>query len=63
MVSYVIRISIPAGLDGSGLPIGIQLLGPDFSEAKLFRIGWAFEMATENEPWQSEIPKVLENIT
>ncbi|MBW8012597.1 MAG: Asp-tRNA(Asn)/Glu-tRNA(Gln) amidotransferase subunit GatA [Chloroflexi bacterium] len=55
-------ISLPAGLDGAGLPIGIQLLGPDFSEATIFRIGRAFEMATENDAWRSERPKVLEDI-
>jgi len=56
-------ISLPAGLDGGGLPIGIQLLGPDFSEATLFQIGRAFETATENDAWRSKRPKVLENIT
>ena len=32
-------ISLPAGFDADGLPIGIQLLGPDFSEALLLQIG------------------------
>lgn len=36
-------ISIPAGLDDAGLPIGIQLLGADFSEATLFRLARACE--------------------
>lgn len=52
-------ISLPAGLDVDGLPIGIQLLGADFSEANLFRIGRAFETATENEPWRKMKPQVL----
>ena len=52
-------ISLPAGLDKDQLPIGIQLLGADFSEAKLFRIGRAFELATENEPWRKIKPQVL----
>ena len=42
-------LSIPAGFDSSGLPIGVQLLGPDFSEANLLRIGRTYEMATAEE--------------
>jgi aspartyl-tRNA(Asn)/glutamyl-tRNA(Gln) amidotransferase subunit A len=53
-------ISLPAGFDLNGLPIGIQLLGADFSEASLFRIGRAFEIATESEPWRQKKPQVLE---
>ncbi len=54
-------ISVPAGFDSNGLPIGIQLLGADFSEASLFRIGRAFEIATESEPWRKKKPQVLES--
>lgn len=53
-------ISIPAGLDPAGLPLGIQLLGPDFSEARLLRVGRAFEMATEDDVWRTVRPQVLE---
>ncbi len=55
-------ISLPAGLDGSRLPIGIQLLGPDFSEATLLRIGRAYEVATEGEGWREERPGGLEGL-
>jgi len=55
-------LSIPGGLDGRGLPIGIQLLGADFSEARLFRIGRAFETATEPEAWRRIIPRVLRSL-
>jgi len=50
-------ISLPAGLDEHGLPVGIQLLGPDFSEAILFRIGHAYELATAGEAWRSQRPQ------
>ena len=43
-------LSLPGGLDKEALPIGIQLLGADYSEAVLFRIGRAYELATETNP-------------
>jgi aspartyl-tRNA(Asn)/glutamyl-tRNA(Gln) amidotransferase subunit A len=52
-------ISVPGGLDAGGLPIGVQLIAPDFAEARLLRIARAYELATEGEPWQRERPKVL----
>jgi aspartyl-tRNA(Asn)/glutamyl-tRNA(Gln) amidotransferase subunit A len=52
-------ISIPAGLDDQGLPIGIQFLGPDFSEAMLLRAGRAYEKVTENDAWRTARPVVL----
>jgi len=55
-------ISIPAGFDNNGLPIGAQLLGPDFSEALLLRIGRAFEIATAGEGWRKKEPEGLKII-
>jgi aspartyl-tRNA(Asn)/glutamyl-tRNA(Gln) amidotransferase subunit A len=55
-------LSIPAGLDPSGMPIGIQLLGPDFSEAALLQLGSAYETATGSEAWRSIKPLVLQDI-
>ncbi len=52
-------ISIPAGFDHEGLPIGIQLLGADFSEALLLQIGHAYEIATADEEWRKLKPKVI----
>lgn len=52
-------ISLPGGLDSDRLPIGIQLLGPDFSEDVLLRIGRAFELATASEDWRKVKPMVL----
>jgi len=52
-------LSLPGGLDGSGLPIGLQLLGPDYSEATLLRIGRAYEQATADAPWRTVRPQVL----
>ncbi len=50
-------ISIPSGFDGDNLPIGLQLLGPAFGEAKLLRIARMFEAATE---WHKQRPTIAE---
>lgn len=34
---------LPCGKDKDGLSIGMQLMGPQFSEALLFRVGYAYE--------------------
>ena len=52
-------ISIPAGFSKEGLPIGIQLLGADFSEATLLRIARSYEVATEQEDWRKKMPNIL----
>ena len=52
-------ISIPAGLDGEELPLGIQFLGADFEEPKLLQIAQAYESATVSEDWRKMKPKVL----
>jgi aspartyl-tRNA(Asn)/glutamyl-tRNA(Gln) amidotransferase subunit A len=55
-------ISFPAGLDSSGLPIGVQLLGPDFSEGTLLQLTHAYEKATVGEDWRTQRPAVLREI-
>jgi aspartyl-tRNA(Asn)/glutamyl-tRNA(Gln) amidotransferase subunit A len=39
-------LSIPCGLS-EDLPVGLQLIGPQFSENQLFRAGHALEQAIE----------------
>ena len=36
-------ISVPCGLSSEGLPIGLQLLGPNWSEARLLRLAHAYQ--------------------
>jgi aspartyl-tRNA(Asn)/glutamyl-tRNA(Gln) amidotransferase subunit A len=36
-------LSIPCGIGSSGLPIGLQLIGPPFREALILRAGAALE--------------------
>lgn len=48
--SYVAlpSIAIPCGFDPDGLPIGLQIVSDCFAEAKILRIGYAFERATNH---------------
>ena len=41
-------LSIPSGFTGSGLPVGMQIIGRSFDEAMLVRIGSAFQRATDH---------------
>ena len=45
-------ISVPAGLDGEGLPLGLHLIGPAFDEETVLRVGGLLEEAAgfEAEP-------------
>ena len=36
-------LSIPCGLSGAGLPVGLQILGPAFDEATILKVGAALE--------------------
>jgi len=46
-------LSIPCGFDRSGLPIGLQLQGPAFTEAKLLDVAHRFQQATD---WHRRFP-------
>jgi aspartyl-tRNA(Asn)/glutamyl-tRNA(Gln) amidotransferase subunit A len=39
-------LAIPTGLSGSGLPLGMQIVGRAFDEPTVLRIGAAYEAAT-----------------
>ena len=48
-------ISIPCGLS-EGMPVGLQLIGPAWSELELFRLSRAFEALTAGAEWRSMEP-------
>jgi aspartyl-tRNA(Asn)/glutamyl-tRNA(Gln) amidotransferase subunit A len=52
-------ISLPCGLDGDGLPLGIQFLAPDYREDLMLRASQAYETATEEDEWRKVRPEVL----
>lgn len=49
-------ISIPCGFSQSGLPIGMQLLGPAFQEEQMMRAAWHYQQQTE---WHKKRPRNL----
>jgi aspartyl-tRNA(Asn)/glutamyl-tRNA(Gln) amidotransferase subunit A len=49
-------ISIPCGFTNSGLPIGMQITGPPFGEAKVLALAYAYEQATD---WHTRRPQVV----
>ena len=55
-------VSFPGGLDADGLPIGVQLLGPDFTEGVLLQLTHAYEQATLDAEWRTLRPAVLREI-
>ncbi|MBI2012409.1 Asp-tRNA(Asn)/Glu-tRNA(Gln) amidotransferase subunit GatA, partial [Candidatus Curtissbacteria bacterium] len=47
-------LAIPCGFI-DGLPIGMQIIGPDFSEKLLFQVGYAHEQETK---WYEKRPTI-----
>jgi aspartyl-tRNA(Asn)/glutamyl-tRNA(Gln) amidotransferase subunit A len=47
-------ISLPCGFDAQGLPIGVQLIGHYFAEARLLNAAHGFQRATD---WHTRHPK------
>lgn len=50
-------MSVPAGFDGSGRPIGLQLTGRYFDEARLLQVAHQYQQVTD---WHKQIPKGFE---
>jgi aspartyl-tRNA(Asn)/glutamyl-tRNA(Gln) amidotransferase subunit A len=47
-------LSVPCGFDARGLPVGLQLMGEHFSEARLLGIAHQYQRATD---WHRRVPK------
>ena len=52
-------ISIPCGFTSKGLPIGLQIIGPRFGEAKLLAVAHAYEQVTD---WHTKRPGASDGI-
>ena len=49
-------LAFPVGYDNNGLPVGMQLMAGHFKEDLLFRVGHAYQLATE---WHQQSPKQI----
>jgi aspartyl-tRNA(Asn)/glutamyl-tRNA(Gln) amidotransferase subunit A len=47
-------LSVPCGFDGRGLPVGLQMMGPHFSEAHLLGVAHRYQQASD---WHRRVPK------
>ena len=47
-------LSIPCGFDARGLPVGLQLTGPHFAEARLLGAAHRYQQATD---WHQRVPR------
>ncbi len=50
-------MSIPAGFDVNGLPVGLQIIGKYFDEARLLNVAHRYQQATD---WHKRVPKGFE---
>ena len=50
-------MSIPAGFDSKGLPVGLQLIGRYFDEARLLNVAHRYQQVTD---WHRRVPKGFE---
>jgi aspartyl-tRNA(Asn)/glutamyl-tRNA(Gln) amidotransferase subunit A len=48
-------ISLPCGFTSAGLPIGLQIAGPAWSEAEILGLAYAYEQATD---WHKREPRL-----
>lgn len=55
-LSGIPSIAIPAGFTDNGLPVGFQLMGPKFSENRLFDIAKKYQSVTD---WHRKVPTLL----
>ncbi len=51
----ITSLALPAGFSKEGMPVGMQLVGPKFSEDKLLALGNKYQQATN---WHTRSPKL-----
>jgi amidase len=58
-ISGLPAMSVPAGLDSNGVPIGVQLVGRYGDEETILRLGRALE---EARPWSHHRPTLIADL-
>lgn len=51
-------LALPCGFSAEGLPVGMQLTGPMFSESLLFQLGHAYQQETD---WHRQAPEAAKS--
>lgn len=49
-------LAVPVGFTKQKLPVGMQIIGPNFREDLIFRVAFAYE---QERPWYKETPNLL----
>ena len=49
-------MSIPCGFDSSGLPVGLQIIGDYFAEARMLNVAHQYQLATD---WHERMPSLI----
>lgn len=50
-------LAIPCGFSQNNLPIGMQIIGPQFSESLILNVGYQYEQATD---WHKQKPAIFD---
>lgn len=56
-LSGIPSLALPCGFTKNNLPVGMQIIGPQFSEKLLFKVGYLYEQATD---WHKMRPVISE---
>ena len=48
-------LTVPCGFDGDGMPIGAQLIGPQYSDADVLNVGYAYQSHTDYHKHTKEV--------
>ncbi|HXM20660.1 MAG TPA: amidase family protein [Terriglobales bacterium] len=48
-------LALPCGVSAAGLPLGLQIMGRHWDEATVYRVGAAYEQATD---WHTRRPEI-----
>ena len=51
-------INIPVGFSKTGLPVGMQIIGPQFSEELVLTVANTYEQNTKDEAFRKEEPNL-----
>ncbi len=54
-IAGVPALALPCGFSAAGLPLGLQIMGRNFDEATVYRVGAAYEQATD---WHTRRPQI-----